>query len=68
MLKLNIFRNSNWNPNNGFRFIIHGWQMNANTNMNIAITRELLARADHNVVVVDWSRGKKFFRRFYSYR
>jgi hypothetical protein len=34
--------------------------MNANTNMNIAITRELLARGDHNVIVVDWSRGEEY--------
>lgn len=33
--------------------------MSASTSMNPTITRELLARNDYNVIVVDWSRGRK---------
>lgn len=49
--------NSNWNANNEVRFIIHGWNSNQDTALNIFMTREFLERADHNVVVVDWSAG-----------
>jgi hypothetical protein len=50
MHDLNTVRNSNWDPLRSVRFIIHGWQSNASTAMNAFITRDLLARADHNVV------------------
>ncbi|XP_070493987.1 pancreatic triacylglycerol lipase-like [Chironomus tepperi] len=54
---LNTVRNSNWNSNNGVRFIIHGWQSDQTTALNIFIRDEFLANGDHNVVVVDWSAG-----------
>jgi pancreatic triacylglycerol lipase len=50
-------RNSFYNPQNPLRFIIHGWQGNARSSMNIDITRELLAKGDMNVIVIDWSAG-----------
>lgn len=54
---MNTVRNSNWNPENGLRFILHGWNGNSQSAHNIFITRELLGIADHNVVVIDWSVG-----------
>ena len=54
---MNTVRNSNWNVNNGVRFIIHGWQSDQTTGLNTFIRNEFLANADHNVVVVDWSAG-----------
>jgi hypothetical protein len=49
-LDMNTVRNSNWRAAQGTRFIIHGWNSNANTAMNSFMTRDFLARADHNVV------------------
>lgn len=44
-------RSTNWNSNaGGTRFIIHGFNNNHQSPVNIDITRALLARADHNVV------------------
>jgi len=49
---------SNWNSGSaGTRFIIHGWNNNSNSPVNVAITRAFLAAADHNVVRVDWGVG-----------
>lgn len=45
-------RNSNWNPNNPVRLVIHGWNGGLSTSMNGFMTRDLLARDDHNVIVV----------------
>ncbi|KAG5672839.1 hypothetical protein PVAND_002928 [Polypedilum vanderplanki] len=50
-------RDTNWNPSASVRLIIHGWQSDRNTALNIFIREELLASADHNVIVVDWSAG-----------
>lgn len=50
-------RNSNWLANQQTRFIIHGWNSNQDTGLNIFMRREFLERADHNVVVVDWGAG-----------
>lgn len=54
---LNTVRNSNWNPNNGVRFIIHGWQSDQTAGLNTFIRDQFLSNADHNVVVVDWGAG-----------
>lgn len=56
-MNMDSVRNSNYVVGNGVRFIIHGWQGSASTAMNTFITRDLLVRADHNVIVVDWSAG-----------
>lgn len=48
---------SHWDPENGVRFIIHGHNSGASAQLNIRIRDELLANADLNVVVVDWSAG-----------
>lgn len=43
--------NSQWSSAaGGTRFIIHGWNNNHQSNVNIVITRAFLAAADHNVV------------------
>lgn len=41
----------------GTRFIIHGWNNNHQSPVNVAITRAFLASADHNVIAVDWGVG-----------
>ncbi len=56
---MNTVRNSNWNPSSGLRFILHGWGGNFETAHNIFLTRDFLNIADHNVVVIDWSAGRK---------
>lgn len=44
-------RSTNWNSNaGGTRFIIHGFNNNHRSPVNVDITRAFLARADHNVV------------------
>lgn len=56
---MNTIRNSNWNEKNDVRFIIHGWNSDQNTAMNIFMRREFLEKEDLNVVVVDWSAGAR---------
>lgn len=51
---MDTVRNSNWNPNNGVRVIIHGFNGHVDTRENPIITEAFLTYADHNVVVVDW--------------
>jgi hypothetical protein len=60
---LNTVKNSNWNPNNAVRFVLHGWGGSFESAHNIFLTREFLHIADHNVVVIDWSAGmiRNFF-------
>jgi hypothetical protein len=44
-------RATNWNSNApGTRFIIHGFNNDHRSPVNVDITRAYLARADHNVV------------------
>lgn len=44
-------RNTNWNSAaGGTRFIVHGFNNNHQSPVNVDITRAFLARADHNVV------------------
>jgi hypothetical protein len=47
---MDTVRNSNWNPNNGVRFIIHGYNGHVDTRENPIITEAFLTYADHNVV------------------
>lgn len=54
---MDTVRNSNWNPQRQTRFLIHGWNGDQTTGLNIFMTREFLARGDYNVVVVDWGAG-----------
>lgn len=50
--------NSQWsNGSSGTRFIIHGFNNNHQSPVNVVITRAFLAAADHNVVAVDWGAG-----------
>lgn len=49
---------SQWNSASaGTRFIIHGWNNNHQSPVNVQITSAFLAAADHNVVRVDWGVG-----------
>lgn len=49
---------SQWsNSAPGTRFIIHGWLQDQTASLNDDIRDAFLARADHNVVVVDWGLG-----------
>ncbi len=54
---MNSVRNSNWNANNPTRFLIHGWNGDERTGLNIFMRDQFLSRADLNIVVVDWSAG-----------
>jgi hypothetical protein len=54
---LNTVRNSNWNPNNAVRFVVHGWTASSDAIFNIFLREEFLKVADHNVVIIDWSAG-----------
>jgi hypothetical protein len=71
-LDMNTVRNSQWAAAQGARFIIHGWNSNQNTAMNSFIRAELLAHANHNVVVgKEYTlivRTKKFMRFFLNSR
>ncbi|XP_070493993.1 lipase member I-like [Chironomus tepperi] len=55
---------SNWNSANDVRFLIHGHNSDVNSLFSTLIRNQLLANADHNVVVVDWSVGSN--TRLYS--
>lgn len=40
-----------------FRFIIHGWNNNGQSDVNVVIRRAYLQRGNFNVIVVDWGVG-----------
>lgn len=43
--------NSQWSSaSSGTRFIIHGWNNNHQSSVNVEITRAFLAHSDHNVI------------------
>lgn len=46
---------SNFNKNNPTRFVIHGWNSNYESDVNVQIRSALLASDSYNVFVVDWS-------------
>lgn len=54
---INTILASNWNSENGIRFLIHGHNSGLDSTFNNLIRDQLLANADHNVVVIDWSVG-----------
>ncbi|KAL7014989.1 hypothetical protein ACKWTF_016231 [Chironomus riparius] len=49
--------NSNFRRGAGTRFLTHGWTSSSESGENIFTRDEFLARADYNVIVVDWSIG-----------
>jgi len=51
-------RDSQWNTAAlGTRFIVHGWNNNGGSPVNVRHTNAILDAADHNVVRVDWGAG-----------
>ncbi|XP_037958062.1 phospholipase A1 VesT1.02-like [Teleopsis dalmanni] len=48
-------KNSNYNSANPTRFIIHGWQNNYLSDVNVVLRGALLATGKYNVICVDWS-------------
>nr|API65148.1 lipase [Culex pipiens pallens] len=50
-------RNAGHNPGRQTRFIIHGWNNNGESPVNVNIRNAYLDRADMNVIVVDWGAG-----------
>ncbi|XP_055597202.1 pancreatic triacylglycerol lipase-like [Uranotaenia lowii] len=46
-----------WSPARQTRFIIHGWNNNGNSDVNVVIRNAYLDRADINVITVDWGVG-----------
>lgn len=46
-----------YNPSRPTRFIIHGFQSDASSDINIVITAAYLRSYDVNVIVVDWGLG-----------
>lgn len=47
-------KSSNFKGDRETRFIIHGWQNNGSSSVNMISKKSLLERADVNVIVVDW--------------
>jgi len=58
---INTVLNSNWNPNNPTRFIIHGVDSDSNSLVSTLCRDQFLANGDHNVIVIDWSAGSNTF-------
>jgi len=48
-------KNSNFNKANPTRIIIHGWQNNAESDVNVVLRSAYLAAGKYNVISVDWS-------------
>ncbi|XP_013107020.1 phospholipase A1 VesT1.02 [Stomoxys calcitrans] len=51
----NALSKSYFNKNNPTRFVIHGWQNNYQSDVNIDVRSALLATGSYNVFCVDWS-------------
>ncbi|XP_055538343.1 pancreatic triacylglycerol lipase-like [Wyeomyia smithii] len=47
----------NWNGGRQTRLIIHGWNNNGDSGVNVNIRNAYLDRGDFNVITVDWGRG-----------
>lgn len=56
-LDANQIRNSQWSNPAQTRIIIHGFQNNHGSEVNVVVRQAFLARGDHNVVAVDWGAG-----------
>jgi Lipase len=54
--------NSNYNSKRQTRFIIHGFQSNASSEVNTVITAAYLRNDDFNVIVADWGVGANTVR------
>jgi pancreatic triacylglycerol lipase len=54
---LTSLRTTRFNERNPTRAIIHGFQSDASSEVNILLTAAFLRNADVNVIVVDWSAG-----------
>lgn len=54
---MDTVRSSNFDSSHETRFLIHGWNGDQTTGLNIFMTREFLSREDYNVIVVDWGAG-----------
>lgn len=50
-------RSSNFRGSRQTRFIIHGYQNNGNSDVNIKLRDAYLQKGDFNVIVVDWGKG-----------
>lgn len=50
-------RNSNFRGSRQTRFIIHGFQNNGKSDVNIKLRDAYLQKGDFNVIVVDWGKG-----------
>ncbi|CAG9811882.1 unnamed protein product [Chironomus riparius] len=61
---INTILASNWNSDNAVRFLIHGHNSGVGSTFSTLIRDKLLANADRNVVVIDWSVGSN--TRLYS--
>ncbi|CAH0592301.1 unnamed protein product [Chrysodeixis includens] len=51
---INSVRNSNYASNKPLKVIVHGWNNNGGSPVNVAIRQAFLAAQDCNVIVVDW--------------
>lgn len=54
---MNSLRASNYDANRPTRFVIHGFQSDSTSDVNIVITAAYLRSYDVNVIVVDWGLG-----------
>ncbi|CRK90495.1 CLUMA_CG004162, isoform A [Clunio marinus] len=54
---MSTIQESNYSPARPTRVLIHGWQSNADSNVNVLTTAGYLRNYDVNVIVVDWSIG-----------
>lgn len=51
---------SPFNRDRPTRVLIHGWTEDADSDIKVESSRELLAHYDFNVIFVDWSAGENF--------
>ncbi|KAG6447348.1 hypothetical protein O3G_MSEX004893 [Manduca sexta] len=51
---VNSIRNSNYRANRPTKVIVHGWNSNGNSEVNVMVRQAFLAAQDCNVIVVDW--------------
>ncbi|CAG4965431.1 unnamed protein product [Colias eurytheme] len=54
---VNLLQQSNYNSSKRTIVLIHGWMNSATSDFNMALIPVILAAADVNVIVVDWSSG-----------
>ncbi|XP_054081756.1 phospholipase A1-like isoform X2 [Zeugodacus cucurbitae] len=50
--------NSNFNPSNPTKVLVHGWWGNYKAAMNNNIRDAWLSHGDYNIIVVDWARAR----------